>query len=58
MPLGYAFSRAGFDRFWLTFPVTETITTIVGLVFHRSFPKQNGESKILGASSDSAKREN
>ena len=58
VPLGYAFSRAGLDWFWLTFPVTETITTIVGLLFYRGFPKQNDETKILGASNDSAKQEN
>ena len=58
VPPGYAFSRAGLDWFWLTFPVTETIATLVGLVFYRGFPKQNDESKILGASSDSAKQEN
>lgn len=37
VPLGYLFSRFGLDRFWLTFPVTEAITSIVGLVFYRQF---------------------
>lgn len=37
VPLGYLFSRLGLDRFWLTFPVTEVVTTIVGLVFYRQF---------------------
>lgn len=49
VPLGYAFSRFGLDWFWLTFPVAETITTIVDLLFYRSFLKQNDEAKILGA---------
>lgn len=37
VPLGYAFSRLGLNWFWLTFPVTETITSIFGLVFYRGF---------------------
>ena len=37
VPLGYLFSRFGFVYFWLTFPVTEVITTIVGFLFYRSF---------------------
>ena len=37
VPLGYAFSRFGLNWFWLTFPVTDTVTSIVGLVFYRQF---------------------
>lgn len=37
VPLGYVFSRFGLDWFWLTFPVTETVTTAVGFVFYRRF---------------------
>ena len=37
VPLGFVFSRLGLNLFWLTFPVTETITSIVGVVFYRQF---------------------
>ena len=37
VPLGYLFSRLGLDRFWLTFPVTETLTSLAGLLFYRRF---------------------
>lgn len=37
VPLGYVFSRFGLTWFWFTFPVTETITTVVGLVFFGQF---------------------
>lgn len=37
VPLGYLFSRFGLDWFWLTFPVTETITTLVGFYFCKKF---------------------
>lgn len=37
VPLGYIFSRFGLNWFWLTFPVTETITTAVGFGFYRQF---------------------
>ena len=37
VPLGYVFSRFGLARFWLTFPVTETITSLVGALFFRGF---------------------
>lgn len=37
VPLGYLFSRFGLNWFWLTFPITETITTIVGVFFYHQF---------------------
>lgn len=37
VPLGYLFSRFGLNWFWLTFPVTEVITSAVGMVFYRQF---------------------
>lgn len=37
VPLGFLFSRLGLNWFWLTFPVTETVTTLVGLCFYRQF---------------------
>lgn len=37
VPLGYLFSRFGLNYFWLTFPITEIITSIVGFIFYRQF---------------------
>ena len=37
VPLGYLFSRLGLNDFWFTFPVTEVITTLVGVFFYRRF---------------------
>ena len=37
VPLGYLFSRFGLTWFWLTFPVTETLTSLVGGAFYRQF---------------------
>lgn len=37
VPLGYLFSRFGLTWFWLTFPVTETVTSLVGGGFYRRF---------------------
>ncbi len=37
VPLGYLFSRFGLNYFWLTYPVTDTITTIVGFILSRRF---------------------
>ena len=48
VPLGFLFSRFGLDWFWLTFPVTEVLTTALGLIFYRNFlrreQKRNPES--------------
>lgn len=43
VPLGYLFSRFGLDWFWLTFPVTEVVTTTVGFLFYRNFLKQEAK---------------
>lgn len=45
VPLGYLFSRFGLSRFWLTYPVTEILTSIVGFVFYRQFLKKDYVSK-------------
>jgi len=37
VPLGFLFSRWGLSWFWLTFPVTELITSVVGIWFYRQF---------------------
>ncbi len=37
VPLGWLFSRFGLEWFWLTFPVTELVTSAVGVVFYKQF---------------------
>ncbi len=37
VPLGFLFSRFGLNWFWLTFPVTELITSAVGMLYYRRF---------------------
>ena len=37
VPLGWVFSRFGLNRFWFTFPVTETLTSLAGYLFYRQF---------------------
>lgn len=37
VPLGYVFSRFGLNQFWLTFPVTEVLTSCAGFWFYRQF---------------------
>lgn len=40
VPLGVLFSRLGLTWFWLTFPVTELLTSLLGLIFYRQFLNQ------------------
>lgn len=40
VPLGYLFSRFGLTWFWLTYPVTELITTAVGVILYHRFKKE------------------
>ena len=40
IPLAYLFSRLGLNYFWLTFPVTDSITTLAGYLFYRQFVKK------------------
>lgn len=40
VPLGYLFSRFGLDWFWLTFPITELLTSLLGYYFYRKFLDQ------------------
>lgn len=37
VPLGALFAKFGLECFWLTFPVTETLTSLLGLVYYRQF---------------------
>lgn len=46
VPLGFLFSRFGLNWFWLTFPVTETITTVVGFFFFYKFLKNPYNNEI------------
>lgn len=46
VPLAWIFSRFGLKYFWLTYPVTEIITTIVGFLMYKSFNKRNGEKAV------------
>lgn len=39
VPLGFVFSRFGLNWFWMTFPVTEVLTTSVGFRYYRQFLK-------------------
>lgn len=39
VPLGYLFSRFGLVPFWFTFPITETLTSFVGILFYHQFLK-------------------
>ena len=39
VPLGYLFAQFGLHTFWLVFPVTEIITTLLGVFFYRQFLK-------------------
>ncbi len=41
VPLGFLFSRFGLKYFWLTFPITETITSLVGGGFYRQFLRKH-----------------
>ncbi len=54
VPLAYLFSRFGLDYFWLTYPVTDSITSLVGFFMCRGFwkhpylsKKKNGEPKAV-----------
>lgn len=37
VPLGYLFAQFSLHAFWLTFPITETLTSIVGAFFYLNF---------------------
>lgn len=51
VPLGYIFSRFGLNWFWLTYPVTEVVTSVVGAVFYNQFVKKDyvSEPKRIAA---------
>lgn len=41
VPLGFLFPRFGLGYFWLTFPFTETLTSVSGAVFYNQFLRKN-----------------
>ncbi len=47
VPLGYLFSLIGLDYFWLTYPITDGITSAVGFVMYRRFFKRHTSAPIL-----------
>lgn len=40
VPLAYIFSRISLDFFWLTYPITEIITTITGFILYKKYEKK------------------
>lgn len=46
VPLGYLFSRFGLNWFWMTYPVTEVLTSAAGAVFYRQFLAKNDGTSI------------
>lgn len=44
VPLGYAFSQIGLSFFWLTFPVTEVLTSLLGGFFYLGFLRQRQQT--------------
>lgn len=49
VPLGFLFSRFGLNWFWLTFPVTESVTSIIGVIYYRQFLTKNYAKKEKSA---------
>ncbi len=45
VPLGYLFAQFSLHAFWLTFPITETLTSIVGVFFYLKF-RQKMRSRL------------
>lgn len=43
VPLGFLFAQIGLNWFWMTFPVTETITTLVGVWMYIRFLRKEKE---------------
>ncbi len=46
VPLGYLFSRFGLDHFWLTYPVTDTLSSLLGLALYIAFLKSKRNAQI------------
>lgn len=48
VPLAYVFSRFGLNWFWMTFPVTEVVTSAVGFAFYYRFLRSDYVKKNTG----------
>ncbi len=46
VPLGYLFSKLGLFWFWIVYPTTEIITSIVGFIFYIQFMKKEKNNNI------------
>ncbi len=46
VPLGYLFSRIGLFYFWLVYPTTEIITSIIGFIFYKQFMKKERNNNM------------
>lgn len=44
VPLGFLFSRLGLEFFWITFPITELFTSLLGGVFYKQFSEKQALS--------------
>ena len=40
VPLGWLLAHLGLHTFWLTFPITESVVTVVGLLLYRQFMRK------------------
>ncbi|MBQ4647592.1 MAG: MATE family efflux transporter [Clostridia bacterium] len=49
VPLGYIFSRFGLNLFWMTYPLTEIMTSLAGYIYYRSFLNKY-QSKTINSS--------
>ena len=47
VPLGYLFSRINLFWFWLVYPTTEIITSIIGYIFYKQFMKKEKDINIV-----------
>ena len=47
VPLGWLLAHWGLETFWLTFPITETLTTLVGVMFYRQFLRRHPEGSSV-----------
>ena len=49
VPLGWLLAQWGLHTFWMTFPITETLTTLGGLVCYRQFLRREAEYPHVSA---------
>ena len=49
VPLGWLLAHWGLHTFWMTFPITETLTTLGGLVCYRQFLRREAEHPHVSA---------